>query len=51
MPSLTEALAKKGYSLHSEVNQAYEKIDFSRDFIEDPITEGDVKRYTFDIRT
>ena len=51
MPSLTESLMNKGYRLHSEVTRAYEKPDFSRDFIEDQITEGEVKRYTFDIRT
>ncbi|MBP1756712.1 MAG: hypothetical protein H6Q59_3110, partial [Firmicutes bacterium] len=49
--SLTDALSKKGYHLHSEVNSSYEKTDFSKDFIEDSINDGDVKRYTFDIRT
>jgi hypothetical protein len=51
MPSLTQALSNKGYSLHSEVNSSYEKPDFSKDFIEDNVSEGDIKRYTFDIRT
>lgn len=51
MPSLTETLSKKGYNLQSEVTESYEKVDFSRDFIEDAVTENDVKRYTFDIRT
>jgi hypothetical protein len=51
MPSLTEALTQKGYHLHSEVSPSYEKIDFSKDFIEDKLSEGDVKRYSFDIRT
>ncbi|MDF2908797.1 MAG: hypothetical protein K0R34_4118 [Herbinix sp.] len=51
MPSLTDALTKKGYNLHSEVSQSYEKIDFSKDFIEDRVSESDVRRYSFDIRT
>ncbi len=51
MPSLTDALTKKGYNFHSEVNQSYKKLDFSKDFIEDNISEGDVRRYSFDIRT
>ncbi len=51
MPSLTDALTKKGYHLHSDVNQSYEKIDFSKDFIEDNVSESDVRRYSFDIRT
>ncbi len=51
MPSLSDSFTKKGYSLHSEVSQSYEKIDFSRDFIEDNVSEGDVRRYSFDIRT
>jgi hypothetical protein len=51
MPALSEALMKKGYRLHSEVSQAYRKVDFSRDFIEDPVKEGELKRYSFDIRT
>ncbi len=51
MPSLSEALGKKGYHLQSEVVASYEKIDFSKDFIEDNSVEGELKRYTFDIRT
>lgn len=51
IPSLTDALSKKGYHFQSEVNSSYEKPDFSKDFIEDQVNEGDVKRYTFDIRT
>ncbi len=51
MPSLTDALTKKGYHLHSDVNQSYEKIDFSKDFIDDNVSESDVRRYSFDIRT
>lgn len=51
MPSLSETLMKKGYQLHSEVNQGYEKINFSKDFIEEPTAEQETRRYTFDIRT
>lgn len=49
--ALTQALKKKGYHLQCEVNASYEKPDFSKDFIEEGITEGETKRYTFDIRT
>ena len=48
---LSEALTKKGYHLQYEVNTSYEKPDFSKDFIEGGISEGEAKRYTFDIRT
>lgn len=51
MPTLADALTKKGYHLHSEVSQSYEKIDFSKDFIEDNVSGSDVRRYSFDIRT
>ncbi len=51
MPTLTETLGNKGYRLFSEVSKAYEKLDFSKDFIDDSSGEGDVRRYTFDIRT
>lgn len=51
LPFLTDALTKKGYHLQSEVSSSYKKPDFSKDFIEDTMSEGDVKRYTFDIRT
>lgn len=51
MPTLTDALAKKGYHLVSEVAKTYEKVDFSKDFIEERAGEGEIKRYSFDIRT
>jgi hypothetical protein len=51
MPSLTDALAKKGYHLLSEVSETYRKIDFSKDFIEEKAGEGEIRRYSFDIRT
>lgn len=51
MPSLSEALSKKGYHLYSEVINSYTKPDFSKDFIEDSAGDNPVKRYTFDIRT
>lgn len=49
--ALAEALTKKGYHLQYEVNASYEKPDFSKNFIEEGISESDVRRYTFDIRT
>ncbi len=49
--SLADALQKKGYQLQSEIFNTYEKPDFSRDFIEETIGDGDVKHYSFDIRT
>ncbi len=51
MPTLTDALAKKGYHLVSEVAKTYEKVDFYKDFIEERSGEGEIKRYSFDIRT
>ena len=51
MPALTDALANKGYHLLSEVSETYRKIDFSKDFIEEKAGEGEIKRYSFDIRT
>jgi hypothetical protein len=51
MSSLSQVLSKKGYQLNSEVICNYKQPDFSRDFIEENIGEGDIKRYTFDIRT
>ncbi len=51
MPTLTKALGNKGYRLLSEVSKGYEKLDFSKDFIDVSTGEGDVRRYTFDIRT
>ncbi len=51
LPSLTKALAQKGYQLQSEITDEYKKVDFSRDFIEEGAGEGEVKRYSFDIRT
>lgn len=51
LSSLTKALAQKGYQLQSEITDEYKKVDFSRDFIEEGAGEGEVKRYSFDIRT
>lgn len=51
LPLLSDALTKKGYTLHGEVVNDYQKPDFSRDFIEEGIGEGDIRSYTFDIRT
>ncbi len=51
MSSLSEALLKKGYTLHSEVVNSFQKPDFSKDFIEEHTMDNDVRRYTFDIRT
>lgn len=51
MSSLSQVLSKKGYQLSSEVICNYKQPDFSRDFIEENIGDGDIKRYTFDIRT
>ncbi|MDD3173819.1 MAG: flagellar hook-length control protein FliK, partial [Herbinix sp.] len=51
IPLLEEALGRKGYELHAELVDTYEKPDFSKDFIEENSLDTAVKRYTFDIRT
>ena len=49
LPSLSEALAKKGYSLSSEVLTRETKPDPVKEFMQD--TQAPImKRYTFDIR-
>jgi len=51
LPALTSTLQNKGYNLHAEIMDSYEKPDFSKDFIEQSATDNNVQRYTFDIRT
>jgi hypothetical protein len=51
LPSLTNALEKKGYSLDADVKDSYQKPDFSKDFIEQNSQDNLIQRYTFDIRT
>lgn len=51
LPTLTEALNKKGYSITTELISNYEKPDFCKDFIEQNTSENEFQRYTFDIRT
>ena len=51
LPALTSTLQDKGYNLHTEIMDNYEKPDFSKDFIEQSTTDNYVQRYTFDIRT
>jgi hypothetical protein len=51
LPMLNDALLKKGFQLQAEVLDAYEKPDFSKDFIEQSSTDTTIQRYTFDIRT
>lgn len=51
LPSLAEALEKKGYTLQYEVKDTYKKPDFSKDFIEQSSHDHNISRYTFDIRT
>lgn len=48
---LEEALRKKGYTLHAELADSYEKPDFTKDFIEQNSTDTNIKCYTFDVRT
>ncbi len=50
VPSLGEALQRKGYSLRYEVMEAYQKPDFVKDFIEQNAVENSPIRYSFDIR-
>lgn len=50
VPSLGEALRKKGYHLNYEVMDAYHKPDFVKDFIEQNAEENSSVRYSFDIR-
>lgn len=51
MPLLEEALSKKGYQLQTEIKSTYKEPEFVKDFIAQNLTDGSVKRYTFDIRT
>ena len=51
LTDLTEALQKKSYLLKATVKDNYNKLDFSKDFIEQNSLDSQVKRYTFDIRT
>lgn len=51
LPTLTEALKKKGYSLSASVSNEYKKPDFTEDFIEQNSQDNSCKRYSFDIRT
>ena len=51
LPLLTNSLGEKGFHLRTEVKQAEQKLDFSKDFIEHNTQDSDIKRYTFDIRT
>ena len=52
MSSLTEALAKKGYSLQAEVMKNQTAPDFTKDFLEQDAQDyANTNRYTFDIRT
>jgi hypothetical protein len=51
LPSLSDALKKKGFQLQAEILDTYEKPDFSKDFIEQSSIDASVQRYTFDIRT
>ncbi len=50
VPSLSEALQKRGYTFHYEVMDVYQKPDFVKDFIERNAGESSPARYTFDIR-
>lgn len=50
VPSLGEALKKKGYTFHYEVLDAYKKPDFVKDFIEQNAEGSSPARYSFDIR-
>lgn len=51
LTDLAEALQKKSYHLKATVKDNYNKLDFSKDFIEQNSLDSQVKRYTFDIRT
>jgi len=51
LPSLTDALEKKGYHIRAEVMKDYKKPDFVKDFIEQSSQETNIRRYSFDIRT
>ena len=51
LPSLTQALQNKGYSLQAEVKDTYKKPDFIQDFIEQNSHSDNIQRYSFDIRT
>ncbi|MBB2183808.1 flagellar hook-length control protein FliK [Lachnospiraceae bacterium MD1] len=51
LPSLSEALAKKGYQLQYTVSSSYNKPDLVKDLIEENTGDSLVNRYTFDIRT
>jgi len=51
LPSLVKALEKKGYVFHAEVKKTYEKLDFSKDFIEQDTPDSVMTRFSFDIRT
>ncbi|MGB4658867.1 MAG: flagellar hook-length control protein FliK [Mobilitalea sp.] len=52
LPSLTDALTKKGYILQAEVMQNQSTPDFTKDFIEQESQDlANTTRYTFDIRT
>lgn len=51
LPTLTEALKKKGYNLSASVSNEYKKPDFTEDFMEQNSQDSSCKRYSFDIRT
>ncbi len=51
LPSLEEALEKRGYHLKAELVDTYKEPNFSKDLIEQDSPDHAISRFTFDIRT